>query len=433
MNFSNVLKKNVKTKMLSTAASLAIAVSMSFSSVAWADDSERIKQLEEQLQKALGTIESMQSDIKSIRRSSGSSDWNSGDVSERLEEVENVVFDLEEKVGSRSVVNAFDAQSLDIGGFLHSTFTHVEGEDGSASSFNRNVFEILIKANLSEELSAFFASAFLREAGPSFTDAGGRRDPAFIFGGGTGNNATNAVQVIAWGNWKFSDAANLQFGRFITPHGIINIEHFPAILLDPEQPQFLRPFGGDTIFPNFVTGAQFHGKQFVNGNDTVKYNLYAAIRQSEAESILYGGRLEYGFTEPGVYIGANYLTGDRNDNELTDSDYSVYGFDLKIDNGPILWKTEVFFTDEDLGNDRFAFYTQPAYRVNDRWTVFYRYDYLDEGLNNGDSIENVIGVNYLPIDRLRLRATATNREFKSGGGFGDADAQIYQLSATLSF
>ena len=82
-----------------------------------------------------------------------------------------------------------------------------------------------------------------------------RRNPKFLM-----NSSTPLI--IAWGNYAYSDALNIQFGRFSTPHGIINIEHFPATLLDPEQPQFLRPFSGQTIFPNFVDGIHLYGNYF---------------------------------------------------------------------------------------------------------------------------------------------------------------------------
>ena len=63
---------------------------------------------------------------------------------------------------------------------------------------------------------------------------------------------------------------------FITPAGIIHIEHFPAILLDPEQPQFLRHFSGQTIFANFTNGIHFHGSTFTGprGKNILSYNVW---------------------------------------------------------------------------------------------------------------------------------------------------------------
>jgi len=129
--------------------------------------------------------------------------------------------------------------------------------------------------------------------------------------------------------------------------------------------------------------------------------------------------------------------------------FYMYGVDFLIDKGPILWKNELFFTDEDkgAGGNRVGFYTQPAYRVTDQWIVFYRYDFLNDGKlqvvpagggprlhTPGNSTEHVLGLNYLPVPNVRIRATATWKEFSSGRlGAPSADAQIFQLSGTFSF
>lgn len=85
----------------------------------------------------------------------------------------------------------------------------------------------------------------MRQSGDPVS-VGTRTELEFDVGG-----ETSTATVIAWANYIHSDTLNVQLGRYITPQGIIHIEHFPATLLDPEQPKFLRPFGGDTIFANF--------------------------------------------------------------------------------------------------------------------------------------------------------------------------------------
>lgn len=429
-------------------ATTSLALIM-LSSPAFADDA-KVVELEKQLNKALKLIEAqsdqmqaLQKEIKSIKGSkvhAGASSGSSSGLSrsqrleleERLNDVEDLVYDLDERTGGQTLVNAFDAVNFDIGGFINTAYTYVDGEDGEAKAFNRQNFEILIRADLNEQWSAFFAGGFLREGDVTFTDAGARTSPDFTIG-----NAT--PQIIGWFNYKHNDAFNLRLGRQITPHGIINIEHFPATLLDQEQPQFLRPFSGETIFPNFTTGLQAHGNFFVNDGDTLTYSAYLATAQSSPEEHLYGGRLAYNINDWGVTIGGNLLVGTRD--EGTDSDYSVIGADLLIDKGPILWKTEIYQTDEDFGPDRFAFYTQPAVRFNSKWTGFYRYDFLDDGVagqttgffDDGDTTEHVVGVNFLPIPSVRMRLTATQREFDDDASFDDAEAQIYQFSTTFSF
>lgn len=430
--------------LLTTTALLALSVGS-----AQADDSKNIDKLEKQLEKALQLIEQQSQQVESLsqklkkiestnastapvrRRSSAAINT---ELEERLTVLEDQLFEIDDKVGSQTLVNAFDAVNFDIGGFFNSAYTFVDSENGSAAGFNRQIFELLIRADLDENWSAFFAGGFLREANVVFDDTGNEPDFAFpSIAGGTVN-----PQIIGWFNYKHNDAFNIRVGRLITPHGIINIEHFPATLLDTEQPQFLRPFPEQTIFPNFTTGVQFHGKFFF-GSDNLEYYAYAASPQSSIEEPIYGGRLAYTFGDYGVTVGVNGAIGSRAEDSTTE--YTLFGADLLVDKGPVLWKTEVFMTDEDDEPGRFAFYTQPAYRINDQWIAFYRYDFLDDGSNTtavipnaaGDTTEHVLGVNYLPLPNVRTRLIYTHREFGESGSFAETDADIFQISATYSF
>lgn len=355
---------------------------------------------------------------------------------ERLEQIEEILEELEERVGSRAIAHAFDAQDFTIGGFLHAAFTTVDGENGSASSFNRLTFEILSRAQLSDDWSAFMAAAFIRESTYSpFDDdndgvpaeTGERLNPFF-------DQKVKTPLVIGWANYQHSDAFNVQIGRFITPHGIINMEHFPATLLDTEQPQFLRPFSGDTIFPNFMTGTQVHGRSFM-GEHSLQYNAYVSNHAAEPNELLFGGRIAYDLSNLGLTIGLNYTDGQRQQPAPATSgnDYTVTGIDILFKNNHVLWKTEYFSTDEDQAVDREAWYTQPAWIVTPKVIVFYRHDFLDDGTSTGDKTEDVIGINYLPVSNVRLRATLTDKQFDSGGAFVEADATIIQLSGTFSF
>lgn len=377
-----------------------------------------------------------------------------GELSERLDVQEDIIQELDEKVGGRAVVHAFDAMELDFGGFLHSTFTHINGEQGSASSFDRLTFEILLKAQFSKRFSAFFAQAFIRESNTRFTDTFQRTSPGFTF---SGTGGVKTPLVIAWANYQHNDAFNVQIGRYITPFGIINIEHFPAILLDTEQPQFLRPFSGDTIFPNFITGAQVHGQTYLSDN-IFQYHVYTGVfTGSSAENFYSGARGAFTLSSLGTTIGINAGTGQRSITTTTpdtimptsNATFYMYGADVLVDYGPVLWKNELFFTHEDSGSggNRTGYYTQPAYRITDKWIVFYRFDFLNDGAlqivtasggprlhTPGNSTEHAFGVNFLPVSNVRLRAVVTLKEFSSGRlGAPNADAQFFQLSGTFSF
>lgn len=399
-----------------------------------------VEDLERKLDAALSLIEQLSQDLAAMKAEqesapqpasrSASVDEEIVEIDARISDLEDVVDDMSEQVGSRAVVSAFDADKLNIGGFVDLAATHINGEDSSATSFNRQVFELLVSADLAKDWEIFVAQAFVRNAAPNFSD---RLNPGF-------NDINSPVvtdTVLAWVNHKVSDWLNIRAGRFITPHGIINIEHFPATLLDPSQPQFLRPFPGQTMFPNFSNGFQIHGAGSGGGNNTLSYSIYAANFAGNSDKFNYGGRLAYNIYDLGVTVGANFAYGKRTDNNA--ADYLLYGADLLIDKGPIVWKSEIFATDEGVGDDRFAYYTQPAIRVNPKTTVFYRYDFLEAGDNPatlapiGESTEHAFGVNFKPNKNVRLRGIVTLKDLEATAIAPQANAQQFQLSATLNF
>lgn len=348
---------------------------------------------------------------------------------ERIEILEDSLLDVEEKIGSRAVANAFDGLKLDIGGFIHSAYTYIDGENGSQTSFNRQNFELLISSQLNKQWSAFFAGGFLREADDAFVN--NPSEPSF-------NTKNKNPQIISWVNFRENDLFNIRLGRFITPHGIINIEHFPATLLDPEQPQILRPFNGDTIFPNFSTGIQIHGSTYLNSNHKLQYYTYVSNFSGTPEDEQLGFMIEYNFIK-NLTVGFNYSHGKR----ISNNSYDVKGIHILFNKVNFTWKTEYYATSEDASvisnqdTDRSGGYTQPSLKLSTKWIVFYRYDFLDKfnfSNNRGEkTIENVIGVNYLPYSNVRLRMIYTKKQFDFTDTRLDLDANIFQLSGTFSF
>ncbi|SDG50078.1 hypothetical protein SAMN05216241_11618 [Limimonas halophila] len=410
--------------------------------------SSRIDKLERQ-------VEELRQELRKLKREQGAPgepdpaqtnevtlDDLSGEVEttkKRVQRLESIVQQVDEQVGSSAVVNAFDAVDLNLGGFVDLAATHITGDDKSVTSFNRQVAELLVSADIAEDWRIFWAQSFLRKSGPNFTQNPATADPSRPDFGNLGGAATDTV--LAWVNYKHTDALQVQAGRFITPHGIVNQEHFPASLLDATQPQFLRPFSAQTIFPNFTNGIQLHGSSFLGGGlnaDQISYNLYTGNFTNNSNEFNVGGRFAYSVGGLGLTLGANVTYGDRTDSEAAgagEADYLVYGADVKYDSGPIIWKNEIFATDEDVGDDRLGAYTQPGYRIGEQWTAFYRFDYLDRGTDPEtlarrlESIEHSLGVNFQPHSNVRLRGIVRTTDFDDSS----ADAQTVELSATLSF
>lgn len=436
------------------AALLASAATVSLATHGTAgaqENPDRVQALEEQLRAVLATVEALSAELRELKTApppaaAAAPGGISGiALSERLDQVaasvertnarladvEEIALDVDERVGSRALVRAFDAESFDLGGFFHTAATLVDGRDNTEVAVNRMTFELLARARINDDWSLFAAQAFIRESDLNFADPTNRLDPNFRV-------ETRTPLVIATATWKPNNAFELDLGRFLTPHGIVNIEHFPATLLDPEQPQFLRPFGAQTIFANFMNGAKVGGKVFNPGGlaGEFGYTAYVGSFVNNSDSFNYGGRVHYKFGDSGLTGGLNAGGGRR---EGEDSDYVLFGADLLYDKGPILWKNEVYITDEDVGDDRLAFYSQPAWRIDDRWTAFYRFDFLDDGTPEGDKIEHSFGINFNPHKNVRLRAIARLNRFERVPAtpehpeFPDANLEAYQLSATFSF
>lgn len=411
-----------------TAAVLIVAVMLPTATQASSDaELQELRQQMEEINRRIEELERREESTRTEPPADAELQETVEDTQWRVDELETVVDRIDDQVGSRAVVSAFDALQLDFGGFVDLAATHVRGDDDSATSFNRSVAELLIRAQLLDDWDLFLAQAFVRKSDPDFSDPA---RPTFA-----DLDSVVSDTVLAWANYRHSDVLQFQAGRFITPHGIVNIDHFPALLLDPDQPQFLRPFARQTIFPNFTNGFQIHGAQFLGGGigaDQVSYNLYAGNFAGNATEFNVGGRLEYQLGGTGLAIGLNATYGERE--REVESRYIVYGADLEFDQGPIIWQNEIFVTNEDRGESRFAAYSQPGWRLSDRWTAFYRFDYLERGSDPvtlqdlQQSTEHSLGLSFRPNRNVHLRAIGRHTAFDR-----DADAQTAQLSATFSF
>ncbi len=352
------------------------------------------------------------------------------ELESRVDDIEEIAYKNNEKLSDRAVVSAFDATSFDIGGFFDAETSVVIGEDGATASFNRQVFELLAHADLGERWDFFVAQAFVRNAPLTFTDPDGVFTPEF----GNNNSPVVTDTVIAWGQYHHSDQLNVQFGRYITPIGIINVEHFPASLLDTDQPMFLRPFPGQSLFANFTNGVNINGTFYTgaSGQNTVEYSVFGGVWAGNSTNYTAGGRVRYNLGQSGFSFGANLITGDRS-SALDDDRFVTVGADLFYDANNIIFKAEAFLSNESSGDNKYAFYVQPGYRLAKYLTGFYRFDYFDEGLIRKPRTEHVLGIVFDPISNVRLRGIYRRNSFSDELGLIDAKTNTFQLQTTLNF
>ena len=412
-----------------------IAGSLGFATTAHAND---IDQLRKDLDDARAEIASLREMVETLTiNHTGNAPApefvtaDNKDVTDaRIEELEEIVTDHDDKLGDRALVTAFDAVTFDLGGFLHATSSIVIGEDNTTASFNQQVFELLAHADLSAKWELFIAQAFIRNGPLTFTDPDGVRSPEF-----ENNNSPVATDtVIAWGQYHHNDALNVQFGRYITPVGIINVEHFPASLLDTAQPMFLRPFSGQSLFSNFLNGVNVNGSIYTGdaGENTVEYSVFGGFFSGNATNPSLGARVRYSLGQSGLSLGANVITGDRNE-DIDGDRFTTVGADILYDKGRFLFKSEAFFSNEPLGDNKRAFYVQPAFRVTPALIGFYRFDYFDDGSLADPRIEHVLGIVHNPVANVRLRALYRHNQFTDSIGVVEAATDTFQIQTTLNF
>jgi len=362
-------------------------------------------------------------------------DWKSAieELNERLDEIEDQQLETSEKVAG-TVVNAFSAESLTLGGHVTSLFTHIEGESSSDTGHMVSLVELFVKAKLNDEWSLFAAPGFYTFNGalldnPATPTING--DPLF-----TADTAATENLFVSriYGEWNPSDLLTVQGGVVGTPHGVQNREYFIPSRTIAQNPLHTRIFLANQLYPQLINGLKASGKYTVGSSDWLEYDAYFGS-QSDAAGIGNGGvRLGYGFGDLGLTIAANFGTGTRTATTSPATNFGVLqspfaasfnltrgytfgGIDVDWRTGDFMFKGEAYYSGED-GNgvtDQRALSAEATYWVDSEWGVSYRYDFYDPGSDTnvfvpgmpilalGHSTEHVLGVTYNPHPNVRLR------------------------------
>jgi hypothetical protein len=191
---------------------------------------------------------------------------------------------------------------------------------------------------------------------------------------------------------------NFRLGRFLTPGGIWNVDHYPPFVLTQERPQHIRK-----IFPQLQDGLQTLGSVNMAGVST-DYTFYVSNGQGHSahgdhnENKAWGPRLKFSlpfFTR--TEVGTSYYReSDTND----DDDYRAIGADLLLRWNDWKFQGEYAkgYTNFDAGgrdDHRTGYYGQLEYNIR-KWTLGYRYDWYDPSRNTDDDRKtiNTLAVNY---------------------------------------
>ena len=247
------------------------------------------------------------------------------------------------------------------------------------------------------------------------------------------NRANKVPLIISHGTYKWSRAANLKFGRFVAPVGIINIEHFPPGLFLETAPQQIRPIPGGTIWGHFLNGVDFYGSAS-NLEYHLNFSSFSFIGPAnpvtggtppagDSTRMIGGARLAYSLMNDKFVLGSSLQHG------LKDAGNYTYGFDLLVNLGKLNIKNEFTRTEQDSGAgtdmQRTLLMIQPSYALSSKVRMVYRFDW-----HKDNRTEHIIGINYLPVDLLRLRTEFSIINFDAATS---DDYTRITTSAVLSF
>jgi hypothetical protein len=382
------------------------------------------------------------------------------ELRERIDELEEQQLKTGERLGSRSLVQAYTAKSLDLGGHLTSVFTYIDGESDSEAGHMVSLVELFLKAELDDQWSLFATPGFYTFNGalldnPATPTAPG--DPLFTR---DSIAESNVFLSRVYGQWKHSDRLIVQGGIVGSPHGTTNREYFIPSRTIGVGSLHTRYFLTNQLYPQLVEGLRASGKYSFE-QDWIEYDAYFGVEDNSADDPIGGARAGYVFADLGLTVAANYGRGTRESlptapvNLIASNfgalqspfrsqfnfgrDYQFGGIDVDLRIGEIVGKTEAYYSAEDGFEDQRAFSSEWTWFAATQWSFGYRFDYYDPGedfdvfalavVPTGHSTEHVLSVNFNPNQSVRLRLDFHHNNLPGS----DDTADFVNFSWSISF
>ena len=209
-------------------------------------------------------------------------------------------------------------------------------------------------------------------------------------------------------DYKWRPDTTIRMGRFMTPFGIWNQDHYSPFVSTQDRPMHI-----EQIAPGTTNGLDIIGLAPV-GSNFVKYNLYVGNGSDSPGEGDTNNNKAVGAR--GTFIFTNFLHLEAGLSTYKDtledgSDKTVNGLHMKLREGPWAMQLEYAAGKEDPltgpETESKGAYIQPQYTTG-KWSFGYRYDMYDP--DSGDSstksekVDNVAYVNYRVLPHLVLKA-----------------------------
>lgn len=284
--------------------------------------------------------------------------------------------------------------------------------------------------------------------------------------------------------YKHNDALKFTFGRQRMPVGQFSL--YPMSWRHVEIPRYMLNTNGVThIFNPFIQGLSVSGQFFPgDGAHILKYSAFSAdttVMSGGLEGVnnneQSGFRVGYAKPDQSFSAGLNYIQGKREDRTLYGGNrFKALGADVFVNIAGFRFLAEYYDSDEGDGPepDRKGYIVEPSYLITPQVELIARHDVMDAPIyqlsnqsvtaaaaglaasplfpdvatalaaldaagipstvnspsNLGKMVENSIGVNYKPVENVRLRLLFSKRTYED---LNDYEVKITSLSATASF
>ncbi len=336
------------------------------------------------------------------------------DLQEEIRAQEDAINSLRETVNSK----------VNLNGYYNFRFS-VDGSD-EPTSFQQHHLGVIMAKQLGK--FNFLTELELQNVPhhPEFTPENGEENSEEHALGEAAEDISGEGEVAvesAWMEYNHNRLLGVRVGKQLSPQYWWQ-NHYPNLTLSTTLPIYLRE-----LFPPELVGVMVQGSasQPVGASELgVGYKFYVANNDFEGnnrrdlrDGKAWGARGQLRFPTAGalrkldvaadVYRGHVGLTP----NVLVEDD--VYGFEGQLELASFLFQAE-WARGKSLEHTRTGFYLQPALRIDEDWTVFYRLEQLESPRIRRAERRQLGGVNYRPYPQIALKAELyrshpLNREF----------------------
>ena len=437
---------------------LLLSVLFLGSSLSFAEsDKERIQRLEEQLNQVTQELQEMRQEGGSESERLDAIEKNIAVIAEELKDLKSVTVGAEVDIELKSVYGGGPAASkvylkpgrgLSIGGYGELLISKIPDDGNNIVDGQRVVFYVGYKFTD----NIIFNSEIELEHATTGTNLDGQ---------------DGSVSVeFAYLDFLIRDYANIRGGVLLVPMGIINEIHEPTTFYGVFRPSVERQIIPTTWRENGIglhggfefdsAGILSYKAYVMNSSDSRGFKasnnrgLRTNGNRSRFNDVAFAGRLEYD-PYPGIKLGGSIYLGDtgqgvRVDNadspfngqkidgffqmyEL-DAQFQYRGFNLRtlavwtfLDQAELINANLGFTGDESVGDEQFGWYVVAAYNIlteietSSRYlkniSPFFRFETYDTqqsvpvGFSRNpanDRMEYTLGVNYLPIPNVVVKA-----------------------------